>query len=345
MMKPVSKFLRYLLVLFLAIGLVSSYILHRYLTGTYFSAETPILVQIKPGSHFRELATSLAAQGVITKPKWWILYAVVTGQASKVKAGEYQVEPGVSPRQLLNLFTSGKVKTYQVTLVEGWRFNQVLAALSQQEKLTQLVSGLAEEEVMRRLGKAGEHPEGRFFPDSYQYVAGNTDIDILKRAYVRLEQVLNEEWISRDKNLPYRTSYEALIMASIVEKETAVPAEREKIAGVFVRRLEKGMRLQTDPTVIYGLGDAYQGNLQRKHLIQQSSYNTYLIKGLPPTPIAMVGRAAIYAALHPAAGDSLYFVARGDGSHFFSATLDEHQKAVRRFQIKQRPQQYKSTPD
>ena len=343
-MKSLSKYLLWMVIFLCITGVAVSYAFYRYLTTSAFYAEASILVEIKPGTHFSELARYLEGQNVIRKPKWWTAYAVATGQAEKVKAGEYQIQPGSSPLQILDMFLNGRVVVYQLTLVEGWRFVDVLNKLAQQEKLVHLSAGLSPQEVMVLLGKPGEHPEGRFFPDSYQYVAGNSDIDILKRAYARLEQVLTEEWHQRADNLPYETPYEALIMASIVEKETGVADEREQIAGVFVRRLQKGMRLQTDPTVIYGLGDAYQGNLQRQHLAQKTRYNTYLIKGLPPTPIAMAGRAAIQAALHPASGSSLYFVARGDGSHFFSDTLTEHTKAVQQFQIKQRTKQYQSSP-
>lgn len=340
----IVKAIKWIVLLSLLAALLFASLFYRYLTSPDFLSDTPLLIEIKPGTGFSRLAADLQRQGVISRPKWWTAYAVLTSQAEKVQAGEYRIEPGISPQQLLALFASGRVVPYQLTIVEGLRFSEMLATLAQQEKLEHRLAGLTPEQIMAQLGKPDEHPEGRFFPDSYQYVAGSSDLEILQRSYDRLQQVMAEEWQQRAYNLPYETSYEALIMASIIEKETGVPEEREQIAGVFIRRLQKGMRLQTDPTVIYGLGDSYQGDLKRKHLSERTPYNTYVIKGLPPTPIAMVGRAAIHAALHPAEGSSLYFVARGDGSHFFSDTLKQHQEAVRRFQIKQRSKHYQSAP-
>jgi UPF0755 protein len=232
---------------------------------------------------------------------------------------------------------------YSLTLVEGWNFRQVRAALAKDEKLEQTLNGLSDSQVMDKLGHSGIFPEGRFFPDTYRFVRGMTDADLLKKAYDRLDEVLAKEWNQRAADVPYTEPYQALIMASLVEKETGVPQERGQIAGVFVRRMEMGMLLQTDPTVIYGLGDRYNGKLTRAHLKEPTPYNTYMIAGLPPTPIAMVGREAIHAALNPADGNSLYFVARGDGSHVFSDDLDAHNNAVREFQINRRAD-YRSSP-
>lgn len=344
MIRILRQGILYLVVFSALIAAVTAYLGYRYLTSPAYLSDTPIVFQLNPGTRFSQLARQLEKQGIIENPQWWKIYAVITRQAQQIQAGEYRIEPGVTPLELLALFTSGDVVPYQVTFVEGWRFEDLLAELARQEKLSHTLAGLSAEQVMAKLGKPGEHPEGRFFPDSYQYVAGSRDIDILDRAYRRLQQVLEEEWQGRAMNLPYETPYEALIMASIIEKETGVPEERGQIAGVFVRRLQKGMRLQTDPTVIYGLGSAYQGNLKRKHLTQATAYNTYVIRGLPPTPIALVGRAAIHAALHPVAGSSLYFVARGDGSHLFSDTLEQHNRAVQRYQINRRSNTYRSSP-
>jgi len=210
---------------------------------------------------------------------------------------------------------------------------QLLAALRQQDVIVQTLNGLDDDQIMSRLGYAGQQPEGLFMPDTYHFPRGTTDVAFLQRAYQALAARLAEEWERRDPALPYQTSYQALIMASIVEKETAIPEERPEIAGVFVRRLARGMRLQTDPTVIYGLGSRFDGNLRRRDLITDSPYNTYMHAGLPPTPIALPGLASIRAALHPAPGDAIYFVSRGDGSHEFSASLEAHNKAVRRYQI------------
>jgi UPF0755 protein len=244
---------------------------------------------------------------------------------------------------LIGLWKRGEMVQYSLTLVEGWNFHQVRAALAREEKIDQTLSGLSDSQVMDKLGHPGIFPEGRFFPDTYRFVRGMTDVDLLKLAYDRLDDVLAKEWAQRAEDLPYSGPYEALIMASLVEKETGVPQERGQIAGVFVRRMAIGMLLQTDPTVIYGLGDRYSGRLTRAHLKEATPYNTYVIAGLPPTPIAMVGREAIHAALNPVAGTSLYFVARGDGSHVFSDDLDAHNNAVREFQLKRRAD-YRSSP-
>lgn len=300
-------------------------------------------VQIKAGSGFSSIAAKLQHKGLITNPNLWKVYARLTGKATRVQAGEYQFETGLSPVAMLDKLIKGEVIQHQITLVEGWTFKQFLQALAAEEKLEHKLTELRPSEIMAKLGDETRHPEGLFFPDSYQFTLDTSDEDILRRAFKRLETILAEEWQQRAENLPYKTAYQALIMASIVEKETGQPSERAEIAGVFVRRLQKGMRLQTDPTIIYGLGDSYKGNIRRKHLKQYTPYNTYVIPALPPTPIAMVGREAIHAALHPKPGKSLYFVAKGDGSHFFSDTLQQHNEAVRRYQLK-RVEQYRSSP-
>ena len=251
--------------------------------------------------------------------------------------------PGMTAKSLLTLWEKGEVVQYSLTLVEGWTFRQVRAALGKQAKLEQTLSNLSDSEVMAKLGHPGVFPEGRFFPDTYRYVRGMTDAELLKQAYNRLDTVLQEEWEKRAADVPYVDPYQALIMASLVEKETGVPQERGQIAGVFVRRLQQGMLLQTDPTVIYGLGDRYNGKITRAFLKEATPYNTYVIAGLPPTPIAMVGREAIHAAMNPVAGSSLYFVARGDGSHVFSDDLEAHNAAVKEFQLKRRAD-YRSSP-
>jgi UPF0755 protein len=244
---------------------------------------------------------------------------------------------------LIGLWQRGEVVQYSLTLVEGWNFHQVRAALAKTEKLEQTLNGLSDSEVMDKLGHAGVFPEGRFFPDTYRFVRGMTDAELLEKAYNRLDEVLAKEWSKRAADVPYTQPYQALIMASLVEKETGVPQERGQIAGVFVRRMQIGMLLQTDPTVIYGLGERYNGKLTRADLREATPYNTYVNAGLPPTPIAMVGREAIHAALNPVPGNSLYFVARGDGSHEFSDDLDAHNNAVREFQLRRRAD-YRSSP-
>ncbi len=289
--------------------------------------------EVQRGTGFRAVAQQLAAAKVISDPYTFLALAFHTGKGGQLKSGEYEIRSGMTPPQVLDLLTSGKVAQYSLTLVEGRTFRQGLAVIAADPVLSGDVLELTDEEIMAAIGRPGEHPEGRLFPDTYLFPRGTASIDLVKRAYTRMEAVMNEEWGERAQGLPYQTPYEALILASIVEKETGLASERPEIAGVFVRRLRKGMKLQTDPTVIYGMGAAFDGNIRRADLTTDTPYNTYVHAGLPPTPIALPGREAIRAVLHPAAGDSLYFVAKGDGSHAFSATLDEHNRAVRHYQL------------
>lgn len=285
----------------------------------------------------------LEEQGVIADVRPIMIIAKMTGDARKTKAGDYELTPEMTSWDVLNLLVAGDTVEYRVTLVEGQTVQQTLRRLAAHPQIKQDVPA-EPDALMQYLGLEG-HPEGRFFPDTYSFHSGTRASEILVRAQIRLETVLAEEWRERQEGLPYDTPYEALIMASIIEKETAVPEERDEIAGVFVRRLQKNMRLQTDPTVIYGLGDRYKGNIRRKHLLEKTAYNTYRINGLPPTPIALVGREAIHAALNPAPGKTLYFVAKGNGYHHFSETLKEHNAAVRKYQIRKREKEYRSTPE
>jgi UPF0755 protein len=301
------------------------------------------LLDVPAGSSPTGVLNRLQADGVIKEAFWLRLYWRFNLQGQSLHSGEYRMAPGMNAESLLDLWQKGEVVQYSVTLVEGWTFRQVRAALARQVKLEQTASELSDTELMAKLGHPDVFPEGRFFPDTYRYVRGMTDVELLKQAYNRLDEVLQEEWEKRAADVPYTDAYQALIMASLVEKETGVPQERGQIAGVFVRRLQQGMLLQTDPTVIYGLGDRYNGKITRALLKEATPYNTYVIAGLPPTPISMVGREAIHAAMHPVAGNSLYFVARGDGSHVFSADLDAHNAAVKEFQLKRRAD-YRSSP-
>lgn len=296
--------------------------------------QTGMTLTIAPGSSLQQIATLLQKEGAVAKPMYFVWLARWEGAATRLQAGEYHIEPGTTTRQLIERLVDGAVAQYALTLVEGWTFSQVLAAVRDETRLTQTVVGLEPDVIMERIGAAGVHPEGRFFPDTYHFIAGMSDVDFLRRAYQAMEAELARAWSNRNPGVPLRNSNDALILASIVEKETGLDQERRQIAGVFVRRLKKGMRLQTDPTVIYGLGDEFDGNLTREHLQRDTPYNTYTRKGLPPTPIAMPGRASLEAALHPDEGDALYFVARGDGSHQFSSTLEEHGQAVREFQLR-----------
>lgn len=294
------------------------------------------------GRSLNHLTRDLAERGVLEHPRLLRLYARLTEQ-SRVQAGEYHLPAGLTPRSLLAQLSEGRVVLHQVTLVEGWTFRQALAALHANEAIDSRLEGLSQNEQMAKLGLDIEHPEGWFFPDTYRYVRGTSDVELLRRAHRAMAAELERLWEARIPGLPYEDAYEALIMASIVERETGAPWERERIAGVFVRRLDLGMRLQTDPTVIYGMGDDYQGRITRSDLRAPTPYNTYTISGLPPTPIALPGREAIAAALNPADGSELYFVARGDGTHVFSDTLQEHNRAVREFQLSRR-EGYRSTP-
>jgi UPF0755 protein len=289
---------------------------------------------LAPGTSFGVMAKDLETRGLISSALYFRIIARWDDQAHKIRAGEYHIAAGTKPEQLLEQMVAGKVISYSFTLVEGWTFQQVLEAVREQEALQGTFENLTTEVIMKRLGHAGEHPEGRFLADTYHFPRGTTDLALLQRAYGAMEEFLQQEWNRRAADLPLKTPYEALILASIVEKETAVAEERPQIAGVFIRRLRKGMKLQTDPTVIYGMGDRYDGNIRRRDLSENTPYNTYVHRGLTPTPISMPGRDAIRAVLHPADGKSLYFVAKGDGSHYFSATLQEHNKAVRKYQLK-----------
>lgn len=315
--------------------------------GPLTVSEEGFQFEISPGSSLSRVARVLHEEGVLENPKYFTWMARLRDQAEKVHVGEYQITPGMTPEQLLNNMVEGKVKQYALTIVEGWTFAELLNKLHQDPVLKHHLNEKSQMEIMAAIGHAGEHPEGRFLPDTYHFPKGLSDVDFLKRAYSAMDKSLQAAWQKRSGALPYASPYEALIMASIVEKETALPSEREEIAGVFVRRLEKNMRLQTDPTIIYGLGSSFDGNLKRKHLQdKENPYNTYRHKGLPPTPIALPGVEAIHAALNPKEGETLYFVARQDeqGSHYFSSTLDEHNKAVVKYQLNGRAKPFSSMP-
>jgi UPF0755 protein len=299
---------------------------------------------IKKGTYFNTLVAQLEAESVIDKPLYLKLAARLEPHLARIKAGEYVLDAGMTPRAMLEKFSRGDTLKYHFTIVEGMRFSELRAALAQETGLVQQLPDMSDAQVLEALALDAPSPEGLFLAETYQYEKGISDLDLLRRANRHLEQVLQEAWASRRESLPLASPYEALILASIVEKETGVPEERPRIAGVFVRRLEKGMRLQTDPTVIYGMGDAYDGNIRRRDLRTPTPYNTYTIDGLPPTPIALVGPDAIHAAVQPEPGEWLYFVARGDGSHQFSKTLREHNRAVAKFQLKRR-EDYRSSPE
>jgi UPF0755 protein len=292
-------------------------------------------IDIGRGSSFKEIVRQLRGQHLSdASPLYWRLLAVQMQAAGKLHAGEYATPVGITPRQLLANMAAGRVLQRNFTIVDGWTFRDVLGALAKADKLKHDTAGLDQAAIMQKIGAAGEQPEGRFLPESYAYVKGDSDLDLLKRAHAAMAKTLDELWPQRDKELPLATPYDALILASIVEKETGRADERAKIAGVFVRRLQNHMLLQTDPTVIYGMGESYQGKIHKTDLTTDTPYNTYTRPGLPPTPIAMPGRPAIMAALHPEPGTALYFVARGDGTHVFADTLDEQNSNVACYQLK-----------
>lgn len=291
-------------------------------------------LQVERGDSFRRVLSKLREAGVGDGHDLeWQLLARQLGTDARVQVGEYALEPGMTPRILLQHMRDGRVVSYRFTIVEGWHMRELRAALAKATPLVQTIGELDDAALMDKLGRAGAHPEGRFLPETYVYTRGDSDLDLLRRANQALERELQAAWEARAPGLPLDDAEQALVLASIIEKETGIAEERARIGGVFVRRLERGMRLQTDPTVIYGMGSRYAGNIRRADLLADTPYNTYTRDGLPPTPIAMAGVAAIRAATQPADGDELFFVAVGDGSgrHVFSRTLAEHNAAVREY--------------
>ena len=289
-------------------------------------------LSIEPGTTPRGIAQAVADTGVDVQPRllyWWFR---VSGQSRQIRAGSYELERGVTPQTLLNVLVRGEEATRSLVLVEGWNIRQVRAALAKADQLKAETADLTDEALMEKLGRPGQHPEGRFFPDTYTYSKNSTDTALLRRAMRAMDRKLAAAWAARASDLPFKSPDEALILASIVEKETGKASDRPQIASVFVNRLRVGMPLQTDPTVIYGLGTHFDGNLRKKDLQTDTPWNTYTRNGLPPTPIAMPGKAALLAAVQPAQSKSLYFVSRGDGSSAFSETLADHNRAVNQYQ-------------
>jgi len=287
---------------------------------------------VKPGS-MRNVSQQLVKQGVMNSAWSFELMVRALGRAGEVKAGIYLVKNGITPYGLMDMLTNGDTTQASITFIEGWTFAQMRAALNASDAVRHMTMAYTDRQILDEIGVNAMSPEGQFFPDTYFFSRNSSDKEILKRAYQTMQTKLDAAWINRAAGLPYDTPYKALIMASIVEKETGKSSERPLIAGVFINRLRLGMRLQTDPTVIYGLGESFDGNLRRKDLLTDSPYNTYTRAGLPPTPIAMPGMASIEAALNPAKTKAIYFVGKGDGSHAFSATLLEHNRAVNKYQL------------
>jgi UPF0755 protein len=297
----------------------------------------PLRFKVASGARFTRVAAELAAQGVIVNPRAWVFYARWSHLASAVKAGEYEIQPGTTPRELLTKMVNGQVLLHSFTIIDGWRVQDMLAALRRNPDIVSIL-GDAAPNLMDKLGRPGVDPEGQFLPETYRFVANTTDIELLRQAHAALTKELDAAWMGRDPDLPLRDSHELLIMASIVEKESGLPQELRLIAGLYLHRLSVGMRLQADPTVIYGMGERYEGDIRTVDLRTDGPYNTYTRVGLPPTPIALAGAAAIRATAHPERTDAIYFVAspKGDGSHVFSPTLEKHNAAVASYLAHQR---------
>ncbi len=323
--------MRKLFVVFLAATLGLGYLSYVWLNEPLALAAASLDLVVEPGSSPREVAVQVQQAGVAVNPAllyWWFR---LSGRARQIKAGNYELESGTTPSSLLSKLVRGEEALRSVTLVEGWNFHQVREALKKADQLKAVTDVLPVEELMQQLGKPGVSPEGRFFPDTYSYAKGSSDLALLQRAARAMDRKLEAVWSQRSPQTQLKSPDEALILASLVEKETGRADDRPQIAAVFSNRLRMGMRLQTDPTVIYGLGPLFNGNLRRADLAADTPWNTYTRTGLPPTPIAMPGRGALLAAVQPAASKALYFVARGDGSSQFSATLDEHNRAVNKY--------------
>jgi len=322
-----------LLVVAALLGIVGGGIwLANYATTSVQVPDDSVYFNIDRGLGVAQVARVLEANGLISDARAFVILVRVLGKPGELKAGSYQAQGSLSPLRLVEKISQGDFAQGQVRFIEGWTFRQMRSALDAHPAVAHETTDWSDREILEKLDSEQEHPEGLFFPDTYHFAAGTSDLMILRQAYDKMEDVLAKAWQERDSNLPVKTRYQGLILASIVEKETGDPTEREMVAGVFVNRLRRGMRLQTDPTVIYGLGEQFDGNLRKRDLQTDSPYNTYTRYGLPPTPIALPGEAAIYATFKPAETRALYFVSKGDGTHQFSNSLVEHNRAVNRFQ-------------
>lgn len=337
------RFLRIVLVLMVVAVAAAAFIAwraHSWLQTPIASLNETAVFEVEKGASLRTVAMRLQQRGWLDHPDVWILWARLTQRQGGLKAGEYALAPGATPRSLLDTLSSGQVILHGVTFIEGARFADIRKLMMADESIAQTLSGKDSGDIMRSLGAPGVHPEGQFFPDTYRFPRSTSDLELLRMAYRRMQGELDAAWESRAPDLPLATKYEVLILASIIEKETALDSERAKIGGVFIERLKRGMRLQTDPTVIYGI-ENYDGNIRRADLLRDTPYNTYTRSGLPPTPIALPGSRSLQAAVRPEMTGALFFVAtgKGDGSHYFSTTLAEHDAAVQRYLRQLRQQQ------
>jgi UPF0755 protein len=319
---------RLLLLIAVLGGLVGYYLL----TPLSLSSPAPLEFTLKSGSSLKGAVHQMGEAGVLQQEWPFLLLVRGLGKSGQIKAGSYELKQAVTPLRLLEMITRGEVNQTRLSLIEGWSFAQLRAMLNASPDVRHDTLGLRDTEIMQSIGAIETYPEGLFFPETYNFSKGDSDLAVLRRAYQTMQRILNEEWAARAEGLPLNTPYQALILASIVEKETGAEADRGMIAAVFENRLRRGMRLQTDPTVIYGLGAAFDGNLRKRDLLADTPYNTYTRSGLTPTPISLPGRAALHAVLQPPKTTALYFVARGDGTSVFSSTLEEHNRAVNRYQ-------------
>lgn len=342
--RAIKKIIYFLLLAGILMSLFLGYKFNEFKTKP-IKLDTPTAsFTIYSGSSIRQVAQMLADKGYIADPLMFIALAKINGDETHIKAGEYLLKTENSPQDLIRIFRKGNSILYSFTIIEGWTFAQLLDELKQDPVLLHTLNKNDIPSIMGQISQPDEHPEGRFLPDTYHFPRGTTDISFLKRAYQSMQQKLSMEWQQRDPDLPLKTPYEALILASIIEKETGAAFERPLISAAFIRRLKKNMRLQTDPTIIYGMGKDFDGNIRYRDLRKDTPYNTYLHKGLTPTPIALPGEDAIHAALHPADSQAIYFVSRGDGTHQFSTTLEEHNAAVSKYQLKGRKPKRKADP-
>ena len=326
------KILSVVILLFVIAAGIFAHKVHRYVHSPAGNSDNEIELLIESGASFDNITQKLHEAELIIEPFFFKLLAMYEEKTQRIQSGEYRFTYHQTPAQILDMMVDGDTMKYSLTVIEGKRFNEFWAQIQQHPKLQHTIRDI--EDIKSTLGITHESLEGLFLPETYQFTAGSKDIDIMRQSYNLLRNLLDEEWPKRSPESFVTSPYEALILASIVEKETGVVEERPKIAGVFISRLKKRMRLQTDPTVIYGLGDQFDGNITREHLETDSPYNTYTRLGLPPTPIALPGKAAIKAVLNPDITGDLYFVSKGDGSHYFSKTYKEHEQAVRKYQLR-----------
>lgn len=333
-LRSLWKSLKMLAFALLMLGIGSAAAFWWWLERPATMASSPVDLSVDPGMSARAVATAVNAAGADLHPGLLYAWFRLSGESRNIKAGSYELEQGLTPRALLQTLTQGNTKLASITFIEGWTFAQMRQALAKTPSLKPDSAELSTEALMAQLGRSGEHPEGRFFPDTYSYAKGSSDLALLRRSLRAMDKKLSAAWEQRSANSPLQNPGQVLILASIVEKETGRAAERPMISSVFINRLRRGMLLQTDPTVIYGMGERFDGNLRKADLLADTPWNTYTRAGLPPTPIAMPGSASLMAAVRPAESGALYFVARGDGSSAFSATLEEHNRAVNKYQRK-----------